>query len=496
MNIAILLQMAADAMADRRAVGLRDGGKTYGALFDQARRLSGYISSSEYHRLVAVDLNSDMLPTLLMGAAWSGTPFVPINYRLSDEQLRRLLERTAPALAVVDESVIGRVGEIDGVGFLTKDELDRKIKELSPIETVSAQSDDVAVMLFTSGTSGAPKAAMLRHRHLSSYVLSSVDLMSAGADEAALISVPPYHVAGMAAILTSLYCGRRIVYLPQFDPEAWVDTARDERVTHAMVVPTMLGRILDVLEQHGEDLPALQRLAYGGGRMPLATVERATRLLPHVGLVNAYGLTETSSTITLLGPEDHRTAYESSDPVVRARLESVGRPLPSVELEVRDESGRPLPPGQVGEIFVRGEQVAGEYFGRDDIKTDGWFATRDQGWLDSAGYLFVQGRQDDVIVRGGENIAPAEVEKVLGEHPAVAEAAVVGIPDTEWGETVAAAVVLEQGASAPIDELQEWVRSRLRTARTPTAIAFREELPYNEMGKLLRKVIKAELASN
>jgi acyl-CoA synthetase (AMP-forming)/AMP-acid ligase II len=298
----------------------------------------------------------------------------------------------------------------------------------------------------------------------------------------------------MATILTSLYGGRRVVYLPQFDPQAWVDVARDEGVTHAFVVPTMLGRILDVIEARDEKLPSLLHLAYGGGRMPTPVLERALGRLPAVGFVNAYGLTETASTVAILGPDDHREAFESDDPAVRARLGSVGRPLPALQLEIRDEAGTPLPAGERGEIWVRGDQVAGEYLGRSALTADGWFPTNDGGWLDDAGFLFVEGRLDDVIVRGAENLSPGEIEDTLLTHPAVRDAGVVGVPDEEWGETVAAAVVLEPGAGATVEELQDWVRVRLRSSRTPTVIEFRAELPYNETGKLLRRVLRTELA--
>jgi fatty-acyl-CoA synthase len=353
------------------------------------------------------------------------------------------------------------------------------------------------VLLFTSGTTGEPKAAVLRHRHLTSYVLSTVEFMGADPGHAALVSVPPYHVAGMATNLTSVYGGRRLLYLPAFDAERWVAVAGDEHVTHAMVVPTMLGRILDVLEERGVALPDLVHLAYGGGRMPVPVIERALTLLPHVGLVNAYGLTETSSTISILGPEDHRVAFASDDPYIRARLGSVGRPLPSIEVEIRDSSGKPVPVGERGEIHVRGEQVAGEYLGRGrSLTDDGWFPTNDGGRLDQDGYLYVEGRLDDVIVRGGENISPGDIEDVLLAHPAVAEACVVGIPDEQWGETVAATVVLHPDAAGTAEELRGWVRDRLRSARTPTRIEFRRQLPYNETGKLLRRVIKGELSQS
>jgi acyl-CoA synthetase (AMP-forming)/AMP-acid ligase II len=230
--------------------------------------------------------------------------------------------------------------------------------------------------------------------------------------------------------------------------------------------------------------------------MPAAVIERALALLPDVGFVNAYGLTETSSTIALLDPDDHREAFASDVAEVRARLESVGRPLPAVEVSIRGAGGEPLGSGERGEIWVRGEQVSGEYLGRGDGLDDGWFPTRDAGHLDAGGYLFVHGRLDDVIVRGGENLSPGEIEHVLVEHPAVEAAAVVGIPDTEWGEKVVAAVVAVEGADVREDELRDFVRARLRSTKTPERIDIRSDLPFNETGKLLRRVLRDELAAS
>ena len=494
MNTGMLIEMAADGMGDRIAVGSHKDGLTYAGLLDQARQVASVVAESGAGRLLFVAQNSALLPALLFGSGLAGVPFVPINYRLADEQLRSILARTAPAVAVVDEGAIGRVAGVDGLTVLSPAELEAQVAASDPAPPGFVDPDEIAVLLYTSGTTGEPKAAVLRHKHLASYVISTVEFMGAADDHAALVSVPPYHVAGMATVLTSVYGGRRLVYLAQFDPQHWVDIARDEGITHALVVPTMLGRILDVLEARNEALPGLVHLAYGGGRMPTPVLERALTLLPAVGFVNAYGLTETASTIATLGPEDHRAAFESDDPGVRARLGSVGRPLPTLELEIRDADGKPLPPGDRGEIYVRGEQVSGEYLGRSALTADGWFPTNDGGWLDEGGFLFVEGRLDDVIVRGAENLSPGEIEDTLLTHPAVAEACVVGIPDEEWGETVAAAVVLEPGSQATVDELQDWVRARLRSSRTPAVIQFRTELPYNETGKLLRRLLRSELS--
>jgi acyl-CoA synthetase (AMP-forming)/AMP-acid ligase II len=341
-------------------------------------------------------------------------------------------------------------------------------------------------------------AALLRHRHLMAYLLGTVEFGGAGEDEAVLVAVPPYHVAGMAALLSSIYSGRRMVQLPAFSPEAWLAHAERERISNAFVVPTMLARVVEALEASGAKAPGtLRAVAYGGGKMPLPVIERAMRLFEHTEFTNAYGLTETSSTLAVLGPADHREAASSADPNVRRRLSSVGKPLPGVELEIRDTEGKPVAPGERGEICVRGEQVSGEYLGRASrVGPDGWFPTNDGGFLDEGGYLFVEGRIDDVIVRGGENLSPGEIEDVLLEHPAVSDVAVVGVPDVEWGEGVAAAVVLKDGASASAAELQEWVRRHLRSSRVPQLVRFEPELPYNETGKLLRRKVRESLAAS
>ena len=500
MHLELLLQMAADTMADRIAVGSQADGLSVAELSSRARRVGAWLAEQPGERVGLVDVNSEAVPIVLLGAALAGRPFVPINYRLADDQLRAIVARSAPATVVVGEGVAERLGSIEGIELVGRDELlARSIDGGAELDAaVDGDPDSIAILLFTSGTTGEPKAAVLRHVNLASYVLTTVELASAEPDEAALVSVPPYHIAGISAVLSSLYAGRRLVYLDAFEPADWVDRARVEAITHAMVVPTMLNRILDELEHEidggGSGLPALRMLSYGGGPMPAAVIERALRLLPGVGFVNAYGLTETSSTVALLGPDDHREAFASDDPVVRGRLGSVGRPLPSVEVTIRDADGAEQPAGVAGEVWVRGEQVSGEYLGREGGVDDGWFRTRDAGHLDEAGFLYVHGRLDDVIVRGGENLSPGEIEAVLAGHPAVAAAAVVGIPDTEWGERVVAAVVLAEGAAVDEGELRAFVRERLRSARTPERIAIRPELPFNETGKLLRRTLREQLA--
>jgi len=494
MHTALLLDMIADAAPDRLALGRRSDGLTFAETRRRAHHGAAWLEQLGGQNVAFVGLNGPALPIAIFAAGMLARPFAPLNYRLPDADLSRLLARTAPSAAIVDDDMVGRLTPCEGVTIVSRSAFEAACRVHGDCDAQFLDvNHDIGVLLFTSGTTGEPKAAILRHANLTSYVISTVEFLGAEESEAALVSVPPYHIAGVSAVLTGVYGGRRIVHLEAFTPEAWVETAAAEGITHAMVVPTMLGRILDVLEKTGETLPSLQALSYGGGRMPLPVIERALNLLPHVDFANAYGLTETSSTISILGPDDHRMAIYADDEAGKRRLGSVGKPLPSLEVEIRDPDGKALGPNQPGEIYVRGEQVSGEYTTKKVIQDDGWFATNDGGFLDEEGYLFVEGRLDDVIVRGGENISPGEIEDVLREHPGVADVAVLGVPDDQWGEKVAAAIVPADPAPSA-DELAAWVKARLRSTKTPEVWEFREALPYNDTGKLLRRQLKAEMS--
>ena len=496
MHTALLLDMIADAAPDRLALGRKSEDLTFAEVRRRAHNGAAWLEAYGGHNVAFVGLNGAGLPIALFASGLLARPFAPLNYRLPDADLRKILARTAPSVAIVDDEMVGRLGDIAGVSIALRSAFEAAARATATHDAAFEDDDhDIAVLLFTSGTTGEPKAAILRHRNLTSYVISTVDFLGSEDGEAALVSVPPYHIAGVSAILTGVYSGRRIVHLEAFSPEAWVEAAAAEDITHAMVVPTMLGRILDVLEARGESLPALKAISYGGGRMPLLTIQRAMELLPHVDFANAYGLTETSSTISILGPDDHRMAIYSDDESVRRRLGSVGKPLPSVEVEIRGPGGAVLPPGQSGEVYVRGEQVSGEYANKKVTDDAGWFATNDGGWIDEEGYIFLEGRLDDVIVRGGENISPGEIEDVLREHPLVADVAVFGVHDVQWGEKVAS-VVVAKNARPTTDELAAWVRARLRSTKTPEVWEFRETLPYNDTGKLLRRQLKAEMTES
>ena len=491
MSVSLLLEMAASSNPDRMAVVSGDVRLTTQQLSDLADGGAGVIAGSKAEHVAYVGAGGALLPLLIFAAARAGLAFTPINYRLSTDGIQALIQRLPEPLVIVDSRYREMLGDASD-RVMVSDDLLSAARVAEPA-TEFPDPDSVAVVLFTSGTTSQPKAVELSHNNLTSYVTGTVEFESADAADAALICVPPYHIAGVGAALSNLYAGRKMVYLPNFDAQEWVRLINAEHVTTATVVPTMLDRIVSVLETGDKalrELPSLRNLAYGGSKVGLPLVRRALQLLPDVGFVNAYGLTETSSTIAVLTPDDHWTAQSASDPAIAKRLGSVGQPVPGIELQIRDEDGTVLPPGETGELFVRGEQVSGRYTGIGSVLDEnGWFPTKDIAMLDEDGYLFIGGRSDDTIIRGGENIAPAELEEVLIEHPQVRDVAVVGVEDPQWGQAIVAVVVPRPGADPDPEELREYVRKSLRGSRTPDRVVFRDELPTTATGKVLRREI-------
>lgn len=495
MGISMLLDMAKDACDERVAIGSRNGGGlAFSELAEAAAGGAAVLTASGATRVAFVGVNGPAFPVLLFAAAIAGIPLAPLNYRLSKDQLHELLAELGEPYVVCDAAFAPMVDGAPCLAVVDSAEFLATARTTAPIEPVDVDDESTAVLLFTSGTTSKPKKVILRHSNLVSYVLQTVEFASADEDQAVLVSVPPYHIAGVGTVLTNLYAGRRLAYLPNFDAAGWLDTVRSERISNAMLVPTMLVRIVEQLHGKPADVPHLGSIAYGGARMPTNVLEEALQAFPDTGFVNAYGLTETSSTIAVLGPDDHRDAVASDDPAVRARLQSAGRPVPGIEMAIRDELGQAVGPGEPGELWVRGPQVSGEYEGLGSVlDSEGWFPTKDAAFLDADGYLFIIGRSDDTIIRGGENIAPAEIEDVLGRHPGVRDVAVFGAPDDEWGERIVAAVVAQPGEALDPEELRGYVRERLRGSRTPDDVVVLDELPYTQTGKLLRKQLASEV---
>ena len=351
--------------------------------------------------------------------------------------------------------------------------------------------------MYTAGTTGRPKGVPLRHSGFVSYVLESVEPANPDVEERNLLSVPLYHIAGIQAMLAAVYGGRTLVLMRQFEVKEWMETVQQERVTRAMLVPTMLKWVVENPEFKEYDLKSLKVITYGAAPMPFEVINRAINELPWVRFINAFGQTETASTITSLGPEDHiiEGTDEEREKKLKRLTSSIGRPLPDVEVKIVDEEGNALSTSEVGEILAKGPRIMAGYWG-DEQKTsqvltsDGWLRTGDKGWMDEEGYIYLAGRGDDMIIRGGENISPEEVENVLYSHPKIEEAAVIGVSDPDWGQEPRAIVVLKKGESGTEEELIEYCRSRLTGFKRPRSVIFVDSLPRNQLGKVLKKELR------
>jgi acyl-CoA synthetase (AMP-forming)/AMP-acid ligase II len=363
--------------------------------------------------------------------------------------------------------------------------------------TAEVGDDDVTILMYTAGTTGRPKGVPLTHSGFVSYILGNVEPASPEIEERNLLTVPLYHVAGMQAVLAGIYGGRTLVMMRQFEVKEWLKTAQEEKVTRAMLVPTMLKWLIEDPDFHNYDLSSLGVITYGAAPMPLNVIQKAIEEMPRVRFINAFGQTETASTITTLGPEDH--LIEGTDADKEKKLKrlaaSIGRPLPDVEVKIVDEKGTALQANQVGEIYAKGPRMMTGYWGDADksaqvITTDGWLRTGDKGWMDEDGYIYLAGRGDDMIIRGGENISPQEVEDVLHSYPKIDEAAVIGIPHPDWGQEPCAVVVLKKGENADTDEIMAYCRSRLAGFKRPGSVIFIDSLPRNPMGKVLKKKLR------
>jgi len=513
MNTVSFLAIPAGIAPDQIAVVSEGQRFTYQELHARVRRLAGALAElgvGPGTRVAALHTNTHRYIEAYYATAVLGGVFIPVNYRAKPPELEHMLtfgEATHLFLGDRYRSIVDRLRDRlptlrTTIGFDTAEGVDHEYEALvaaAPEYEDEAEVDDAAttILMFTSGTTSLPKAVMLTFGDFTAYVTANVELADGTPRGAALLSAPLYHIAGTTNMMTTIWTGRRLVVMPQFEADTWLELVEQEQVTHAFIVPTMMRQILDHPDLPTRDLSSLEVLSYGGAPMPFPVIRRAIEQFPaSIGFVNAFGQTETTSTLTILGPDDHRLEGDPAEVERRTkRLRSIGRPLPDVEVRIVDESGHVIGVDEVGEIQVRTPRVMKGYAGQEGshLTADGWLPTRDMGWVDQDGYIFMAGRLDDMIIRGGENIAPAEIEAVLMSHPKVDEVAVLGAPDEEWGQRVAAFVVMRDGAEVTGDELGEFCRERLASFKRPEIVRFVGELPKNTMGKILRRDLAAML---
>jgi acyl-CoA synthetase (AMP-forming)/AMP-acid ligase II len=515
MNTVSFLTIPAGIVPEQEAVVFEGQRFGYADVVERVRRLAGALAGlgvGRGTRVAALATNSHRYVEAYYATSQLGGVFIPVNYRAKQHELEHMLRASRASVLFVGQRYLANVDALRAAlpDLQTLIVLDASAAGLPDYETLitgatpledeaDVDDDDVSILMFTSGTTSLPKGVMLRYGDFTAYVTANVELADGTPRGAALLCAPLYHIAGATNMMTTIWTGRRLVVMPQFDAGQWLEAVERERVSHAFVVPTMLKMILDHPDRARRDLSSLEVLSYGGAPMPFPVIRRAIEQLPRtVGFVNAFGQTETTSTLTVLGPEDHRLGgTPEDDERTLRRLRSIGKPLPDVEVRIVDDDGVELQTGEVGEIHVRTPRAMKGYAGADSPFTaDGWLPTRDMGWMDPDGYLYVAGRKDDMIIRGGENIAPAEVEAVVGSHPAVEEVAVLGAPDVEWGQRIAAFIVLRPGAQASADDIVDFCRERLASFKKPEILRFVPELPKNPMGKILRRELKDRLETS
>ncbi len=512
MNSIEFLQISSAIVADREAlVDFGGNGKRvlYMEMYPEVVKLANALTGLGVERgqkVAVMSVNSADYVTTYYACAMIGVTFVPLNYRAKDEELTHminisqcqaifvsdrytsLLERIRPTLTHTQHYVAYDGGHD---AYLDYRELVAHASDEEP--WVEVDDHDATIIIFTSGTTAVPKGVQLTYLDMTAYVTNQPPA-DPEIHEKVLVSAPFFHVAGATTMTLAIWSGRTLVILPQFTPEDWLRAVQQEGVTHAFVVPTMLKRIMEVPGFDDFDLSTLQSITYGAAPMPYEVVRKACDVFAPrgIGLINAYGQTESTATLTFLGAEDHDLRTDTA--VKEKRLRSVGKPMPDVEIGIMNEGNVILPAGKEGEICIRSPRVMKGYFKQEDETAsaivDGWLHTGDVGYVDEGGYLFITGRKKDLIIRGGENISPGEIEGCLTSHPAIEEAAVIGVPDVEWGEVVKAVIVLKPGQSITVPELIDYCKARLASYKAPQYAAVVHELPRNPMGKVLKNDLR------
>ena len=517
MNTSEFLAISTAIVPDRTALVFEGRRTTYEELQSRVNRLAAALGSlgvGTGDRIGVIQVNTDAVVEAYFAAAKLDAVFVPLNFRARADEMSFMVQDSGPKVLLAGERYVGMVddilsgGDIECVehrialeggtdGWLSYSDLidGADDDELWP----TADDEDLAALLFTSGTTSFPKGVMLTHNSFSSYVLSHVTPADPESDERNILTVPLYHIAGMQAMISAIYGGRTLIIQRQFDAKSWMELVEQESVDRAMMVPTMLKMLMDHEDFHEHDMDSLRVITYGAAPMPVEVVRRAIVEFPNAQFINAFGQTETAATITMLPPEDHvlKGPPEEVERKLK-RLSSIGKPLDDVDVRIVDEDGVDSAIGEVGEIVARGERLMRGYWGQDSATAetirDGWLYTGDLGYWDEDGYIFLAGRSKDFIKRGGEMISPEEVEKVLHSHPDIEEAAIIGIPDVDWGERVRAVVVSKPGHEVEEDDVIEYCRQRLASFKKPESVVVIAELPRSPMGKVLKRILKEEYA--
>lgn len=498
--LADLARLQAQARPDATAL-VFEGRETSYAAFDShvSQIANGLIALgiAAGDRIAFLGKNSDLFFEIWLGAARAGAVLVPVNWRLAPPEVAYILGDSQPRLVIADPLFLDRLSSDAGYTILTTEPVDGMADAPTWRDAQDAADprrdagyDEPVLQLYTSGTTGNPKGALLTNRSLLALRQNTpADAMPAwnrwSAQDVALIAMPVFHISGSGWGLWSLQHGGKGVVVREFDPHQVFELLIAHRITKIMMVPTAMRIVCDHPGAAKADFSFVQTICYGGSAIPLDLMRQAMAVFG-CGFAQMYGMTETAGTIVGLSPEDH-------DPAGNQRMRGVGKALPGVEIRIVDEAGNEMPRGGVGEIATRSVGNMIGYHNRPDataevMDADGWLRTGDAGTMDADGYLYLADRIKDMIITGGENVYSIEVERVLAEHPAVTEVAVIGVPDEKWGEAVKAVVALEGEASE--SDIISWARERLAGYKCPKTVDILDELPRNPTGKILKKDLR------
>jgi long-chain acyl-CoA synthetase len=488
------------------AVAVRHGGRelTYAELDERANRLAHALLASGVRggaRVAYLDRSAPEIVELLFAVSKIGAVLVPLNWRLANGEMAAVLaDAQAPLLIAgpsydeVAAGLVERLSPAPGV-VVVGEEYERWLAAHEPVDPGGrGDAEDVIVQMYTSGTTGVPKGVLTTHRNLASTARTSVH-WGFDAGSVSLTPLPMFHIGGIGWAYCGLWHGATTVLVSEFEPGTVLDILEHQRITNAVLVPTMLQLLAAVPGACERDYSALRSIAYGAAPITTPVLKTALRTFG-CSLFGLYGLTESTGGVVALEPDDHDPGGAREH-----LLRSAGRPYPWVELKIVDPAGgRRLGPGEVGEVWLRAPNVTPGYFNRPAetaaaLTPDGWLRTGDGGYVDEQGYLFLTDRIKDMIVSGGENVYPVEVEDALAQHPDVADVAVIGVPDERWGETVKALVVPRRGTRPAPEDIVGFARERLAGYKLPRSVELVDDLPRNPSGKVLKRELRERYAA-
>ena len=499
----------------RRAVQIKPNGpstafasrrRTWHQTLDRVARVAGALSALGVHhgdRVAILALNSDRYFELMYAIPWIGAAMVPINTRLATPEIEYVLADSGAVALFIDGAMAHHLTDLEGRipsvrevvwlddiaspdGMLHYEDL----TAYEPADDVVAADDDLAGLFYTGGTTGRSKGVMLTHTNLVANALNAVAGIGFNGDTTYIHCGPMFHLADGASTFGVTMVGGRHTFVPRFEPVEVLANIQTEKVTHATLVPTMVNMVVNHPRCAEFDISSLKRVLYGASPMPEGVLRKAMQMMPSVGFMHAYGMTEAAPIVTLLDPR-----YTTLDGPHAGRHKSCGQVAPAVEIKVVDADRQEVPRGMPGELAIRGANIMKGYWNKPAetaaVLEDGWYYSGDGAYMDQEGFVYIVDRLKDMIISGGENVYSAEVENAISLMPGVGEVAVIGVPDERWGERVHAIIVPKPGVTLTADDVMAHCREQIAGYKCPRSVDFRgTPLPLSGAGKVLKRELR------